>query len=275
MEFVEALRALEQAGTEQNRKVYKRHGAQEPLFGVSFAELGRLQKLIKVDHSLARQLWQTDNHDARVLALQIADPSRLDLPTAESWLHGVRDYTVCGYLAKLIAASPLAREISDAWRGRHDEWDSACGWAVLALLAGNGADLDESWCEARIQEIENGLAAAPNRTRYEMNNALIALATVGPKAKKAALAAAKAIGKVHVDHGETNCKTPDAASAIAKVTEYRARRAGGASARAAVHAAKKKAAPKAAVRARAARPKPAAKPKTAAKRAGKVKAKKR
>ena len=94
MEFVEALRALEQAGTEQNRKVYKRHGAREPLFGVSFAELGRLQKLIKVDHSLARQLWQTDNHDARVLALQIADPARLDLATAESWLHGVHDYTV-------------------------------------------------------------------------------------------------------------------------------------------------------------------------------------
>ena len=34
-----------------------------------------------------------------------------------------------------------------------------------------------------------------------------------------ALAVAKAIGKVYVDHGQTNCKTPDAANYIHKGRE--------------------------------------------------------
>ena len=42
-----------------------------------------------------------------------------------------------------------------------------------------------------------------------------------PKLQKKAIAAAKRIGKVEVDHGETGCKTPDAASYIAKTVEYR------------------------------------------------------
>jgi len=35
------------------------------------------------------------------------------------------------------------------------------------------------------------------------------------------LAAAKRIGKVEVDHGETGCKTPDAAAYIRKVLDHR------------------------------------------------------
>ena len=69
---------LEAAGTAQNRKVYARHGAAEPMFGVSYAELGRIAKRIKTDHALARQLWDSGNHDARVLALRVADPAALD-----------------------------------------------------------------------------------------------------------------------------------------------------------------------------------------------------
>ncbi|MGQ0441490.1 DNA alkylation repair protein, partial [Bacillus sp. B-TM1] len=35
----EVMQQLEEYGTEQNRKTYKNHGAKEPLFGVSFANL--------------------------------------------------------------------------------------------------------------------------------------------------------------------------------------------------------------------------------------------
>ena len=38
------------------------------------------------------------------------------------------------------------------------------------------------------------------------------------------LAAAKAIGKVTVDHGQTSCRTPDAAAYIAKTLAYRAKK---------------------------------------------------
>jgi hypothetical protein len=44
MSLREAMQALEGAGTAQARKTYLRHGAEEPLFGVSFAALKGLVK---------------------------------------------------------------------------------------------------------------------------------------------------------------------------------------------------------------------------------------
>ena len=40
------------------------------------------------------------------------------------------------------------------------------------------------------------------------------------------LAAARRIGKVEVDHGDTGCKTPDAVDYIRKMAERRAAKAG-------------------------------------------------
>ena len=46
--------------------------------------------------------------------------------------------------------------------------------------------------------------------------------------REEALAAARAIGKVAVDHGETGCKTPDAAAYIERMAARPARRTRGA-----------------------------------------------
>ena len=74
MNLTETMRALEAAGTAQNRKIYARHGVGGEMFGVSYADLGKLERKIRVDQELAEELWATGNHDARVLATKIADP---------------------------------------------------------------------------------------------------------------------------------------------------------------------------------------------------------
>ena len=53
MTLAEVMRELETAGSAQTRKTYARHGAREPMFGVSFATLKALTKRIGVDHELA------------------------------------------------------------------------------------------------------------------------------------------------------------------------------------------------------------------------------
>ena len=62
-----------------------------------------------------------------------------------------------------------------------------------------------------------------------MNNALIAIGGSMPALTDAARASARAIGKVVVDHGDTSCETPDAATYIDK-TVARTKRQGGAAA---------------------------------------------
>ena len=85
MNKTEVMKELKANGTAQNRKVYRRHGIRGPLFGVSYAVLGMLQKRIKVDQPLAEKLWATGNNDARALATMVADPSTVGVGTLNAW----------------------------------------------------------------------------------------------------------------------------------------------------------------------------------------------
>ena len=58
-----------------------------------------------------------------------------------------------------------------------------------------------------------------------MNQAVISIGVRNETLQEKALAAARAIGKVKVDHGETSCKTPDAAAYIKKTIEHRKKKA--------------------------------------------------
>src|SRR5690606_9859111 len=95
MQLDEVMAQLEALGTEQNRKTYARHGVKSAMFGVSYANLDKLKKKIKVDHPLAEALWATGNHDARVLATKIADPQQPDLAHLQAWAHDLDSYVIC------------------------------------------------------------------------------------------------------------------------------------------------------------------------------------
>src|SRR5947208_15244086 len=145
MNVQEALAALKSLGKEQARKTYRRHGAGEDVYGVSSADLKSLQKKVKKDHELARALWATGNHEARILATMVADPKKLDGATLDAWAADLDNYIETGYLAGLAAQSPAAREVMERWinvRGDEGEWIAAAGWTVLSHLAAHGGLTD-------------------------------------------------------------------------------------------------------------------------------------
>src|SRR5882672_6398708 len=108
MSFAETMRTLEKAGSAQTRKTYARHGAQEPMFGVSFATLKALVKRIGVDHELALALWDTGNFDARNLAVKIADPARMTSADLDRWASESQGRMCGGYVAMLAGEGPHA-----------------------------------------------------------------------------------------------------------------------------------------------------------------------
>lgn len=221
MDLKSVIKQLEALGTAQNRKGYARHGVDGDMFGVSYANLYKLQKAIKVDHELAQQLWATGNHDARILATLIADPVKLTDKLAESWIRDTSNYVSTEALTRFIARTPLALKKSEKWRKARGEWIGAAGWALLGHMALNDKELPDAYFLPLIEEIEKTIHSRRNRVRYEMNGALIAIGLRSDALEKRALEAAKAIGRVEVDHGETNCKTPDAAEYIGKAKAYR------------------------------------------------------
>lgn len=226
MTLQQAMAALKKAGTPQNRKIYTNHGAVLPQFGVSFAELKKLTKQIGTDQPLAEGLWQTGNHDARILATMIADGQAMTARQLDAWARDLGDYIITDALAKLVIRTPFAAKKVPLWRDRKSEFVAALGWEVTGLLAWDEASsLTDAEAAALIQQITREIHGRPNRTRHAMNQALICLGVRNQKLHAKALKAAVKIGKVEVDHGKTSCTTPDAAGYMAKTLAHRAKKA--------------------------------------------------
>jgi 3-methyladenine DNA glycosylase AlkD len=227
MNFNETMRELESLGTEQNRKIWRRHGAPEPMFGVSFANLGKLQKRIKKDHALAQALWASGNVDARHLAVMVADPSLMTRKALEEWTKGLSYYGLTGLFVKHVASqSGHAREAMEAWMRSSQELVCRAGWELLATLSQQEGAMEDKELGPYLERIEQGIHTAQNRVREAMNSALIAIGARGGAVGNQALAVAKCIGKVEVDHGETGCKTPDATEYILKMRARASGKAG-------------------------------------------------
>ena len=226
MDARELLAELEVLGTEQNRKIYRRHGFAEPIFGVSFANLGALKRRIKVDQPLADALWATRIYDAQQLAAMIADPSAFTSEDLDRWAESANSYGCADALAKdIVVRTPFATTRAEAWLASPDATVQRAGWAAVGCLAITEASLPDDYFLQFLPRIEGLIHQSPNRIKEAMNSALIAIGSRNEALRGPTTEAAARIGKVRIDHGETNCKTPDAAAYIDKAFARRMARA--------------------------------------------------
>ncbi len=219
MTFEEVMKALEAAGSDTTRKTYTRHGAKGPMFGVNFGTLSKLQKRIRVDHDLALRLWATTNVDARNLAMKIADPAVIQPGDLDQWARE-NPMPMCNlYVASLASESPLATKKMDDWLASSDVKVSAAGWTLVGVQANRDETAPDQTFTKLLDRIEKSIHSAANEVKSAMNGALIAIGGRSAGLRKAACAAAKRIGKLEVDHGDTACQTPDAIPYIDKLWE--------------------------------------------------------
>ena len=105
-----------------------------------------------------------------------------------------------------------------------EERPARIGWLLLNAMAAQAdaaTALPEEFFLPYLNVIEADIHKRENRVREAMNGCLIAIGGRSDALQDRALAVAAAIGKVHVDHGPTACKTPDAASYIPKTRAHR------------------------------------------------------
>ncbi len=205
--------------------LFESHRQRRWLTVVSYANLKKLAKQIKTDHRLAEDLWASGNHDARVLGCMVADPEALTKTSADKWARDLDCYPITDAFSGLIARTAHSRSRFEKWSTSNGEWLGRSGWQLLAHLAMSDDELPDSYFDAHLGTIETEIHNRKNRVRDAMNSALIAIGIRKPRLRKRALAAAKRIGKIEVDHGETGCKTPDAAIYIKKAVERKAKKA--------------------------------------------------
>ena len=101
-----------------------------------------------------------------------------------------------------------------------DESLREMGYGILGARLKNAPDsVSDADTEKVLVTIEREIHRSPNWARRAMNNALIAIGVYKPALRTKAIETASRIGPVTVDHGETSCKTPDAAAYIEKASK--------------------------------------------------------
>ena len=148
--------------------------------------------------------------------MKVADPALMTPDRLDRWARGLQA-RMCGiYVSSLTAEGPHAAQKAKDWLDSDDESLRCAGWGLVGQMAARHETSSDTWFAELLTRIETTIHAAPNDERYAMNQALIEIGGRSAALRDAALAAAERIGKVDVDHGDTSCKTPDAASYIAK-----------------------------------------------------------
>lgn len=220
MELAEVMDFLQSKGSEQTKKVLKRHGAREPFFGVKVADLKILQKKIKMDHELALKLFATANSDAMYFAPMIADPKRYTKEQLNLWANQAYWYYISDFAVAWAAAeSNYGIELAKNWMRSDKEFMASAGWAtyatVLAIKPNDELDLVE--IKLLLESVIENIHDAKNRVRYAMNNFVIAAGSFVPELTNTCKNYGDILGKVEVDMGGTSCKVPQVKEHIEKV----------------------------------------------------------
>ncbi|MBL8849447.1 MAG: DNA alkylation repair protein [Planctomycetaceae bacterium] len=219
MTLDEVMRELAAIGTASTKKTLLRHGAPEPLFGVRIGDLKPLQKKLRGQQELALQLYATKNYDAMYLAGLIADGAKMTRRQLDQWASGATWHAPAGYTVPWVASEhPQGIEIAMQWIDSPKELVATAGWSTLAAVAKTIPDdkLPIKQFDTLLKRCVRSITSAPNHVRYMMNSFVICVGTyVAPLADKA-LDAARKIGAVDVDMGDTDCQVPDAESYIIK-----------------------------------------------------------
>lgn len=139
------LAELRAMGSEKDRAGMARYGIEvADAFGVSIHALRRVARRLGTDHALALALWETGNHEARLLACFVDDPAAVGEAQLEAWVRDLDSWDVCDQATtSLFDRTPHAWDKAVEWAGRDEAWTKRAGFSLMAGLAVHDRTADD------------------------------------------------------------------------------------------------------------------------------------
>jgi hypothetical protein len=222
MTVKEIMTELEAKGNPGVKNIFLKHGIKEPFFGVKIEYLKVIQKKIKKDYQLSKDLYATGNADAMYLAGLIADEDKMTKKDLQLWVKQAESSNISEYTVPWIAAeSHFGYELALEWIDSKTEFIASSGWSTLSSLVAIKADtdLDVAKLKGLIARVEKEIHQVDDRRRYQMNGFLISVGCYVPALTDAVIKATKKIGDIKVNMNGTACKVPDVITYVEKVKE--------------------------------------------------------
>jgi 3-methyladenine DNA glycosylase AlkD len=217
------LEQLKEFGSEQTKKVFIRHGAREPFYGVKVQDLKTIQKKTGKNHELALELFDTGNSDAMYLAALVSEPEKMTKEQLQKWAEDAYWYMLSEYsVAWTAAESSYGWELALEWIESEKENIASTGWSALSsfIAIKKDKEIDLVKIEELLDFVSQNIHSSKNRIRYTMNGFVISVGSYILPLHNKAKEIAMQIGKVSVEMGGTSCKVPLATEYIEKAKSH-------------------------------------------------------
>ena len=181
-------------------------------FGIGLTQLRKLAKKVGRDQRLAKVLWNSDNHDAKVIGLLIDDPKQLTREQVEQQVEDV-DVGSLGHVFSscdaTLAKAPFAFEVARDWMDSKDGVRRRCAYGLLYELSKDkrNPELTDEFFLGCIDRIRDTIGTEENWVRVSMGGALMGIGKRNKKLNRAAIKVAKAIGPIEYDNeSDSKCE---------------------------------------------------------------------
>lgn len=189
----EILAKLKSLGNEKVRLHNKKFGSDDNQFGVKMGDIRAIANKIKTNHSLALELWQTGNVEARLLATLIIVPKELSLEEIEKLAGSVNFSQVADWFnAYVLKEFPEKEKLREKWMSSKNPWTARAGWSLTAgrvSRAPEGLELSKL-----LDRIEKEMPKAAPETQWTMNTTLAQIGIHFPEHRNRAITIGEQLG---------------------------------------------------------------------------------
>lgn len=102
--------------------------------GVSIPTLRSIAKRAGHDHALARDLWATKIHEARILAAMVDEPAKVTTAQMDRWANAFDSWDVVDGVCDLFVRTPHAYEKAYEWSSHRKEFVKRAAFTMIAYL---------------------------------------------------------------------------------------------------------------------------------------------
>ncbi len=165
--------------------------------GVTVTELRGLARRIGRDHDLAAALWQSEIHEARLLATMVDEPSSVTEAQMERWVSDLTSWDLCDQLCgNLFDRTPYAFDRALGWSRRDEEFVKRAGFSLMATSAVHRKDVSDARFEVFLPAISAQATDDRNYVKKAVSWALRQIGKRSPSLNRKAIATAREIERI-------------------------------------------------------------------------------
>ena len=171
--------------------------AADRALGITVTQLRAYARTLGRDHGLAAELWDSDVHEARMLATMIDEPACVTAAQLEAWVCDVDSWDLCdGLCGNLVDRTPFALDKAVEWAARGEVFVRRAGFALMAWMAVHRKDLNDERFEMFLPIIRDASTDERTYVKKAVNWALRQIGKRSERLNRAAIETARDIQRI-------------------------------------------------------------------------------